>query len=59
LRHCPVCGLLFLTGGVANPFVILFLAAFPSLGLALVCAMVLARWSLPLPWFAGESLPPI
>ncbi len=62
-------GLLFLTGGVANPFVILFLApvtiaatsltfrrAVGLLGLALVCTTGLAQWSLPLPWIGGESL---
>ena len=67
-------GLLFLTGGVANPFVILFLApvtiaatslslrdALALLGLAIVCATALLRASLPLPWIGGESLvlPPL
>lgn len=60
--------LLFLTGGDANPFAILFLApvtiaatslslrrALGLLGLALVCATALARWSLPLPWIGGET----
>jgi two-component system, sensor histidine kinase RegB len=64
-----LAGLLFLTGGVANPFAILFLApvtiaatslslprALGLLGLALVCATVLARWSLPLPWIGGHNL---
>ncbi len=69
-----LAGLLFLTGGVANPFVILFLApvtiaatslslrnALALLGLALVCATALPRASLPLPWIGGESLvlPPL
>ncbi|MGA8716347.1 MAG: ActS/PrrB/RegB family redox-sensitive histidine kinase [Roseiarcus sp.] len=69
-----LAGLLFLTGGVANPFVILFLApvtiaatslslrnALALLGLALVCVTALLRASLPLPWIGGESLvlPPL
>ncbi len=69
-----LAGLLFLTGGVANPFVILLLApvtiaatslslrqALALLGLALVCATVLLRVSLPLPWISGENLilPPL
>ena len=67
-------GLLFLTGGVANPFVHLFLApvtiaatsltfrqALGLLGLALVCATALLRASLPMPWLGGENLtlPPL
>ena len=64
-----LAGLLFLTGGVANPFVSLFLApltiaatsltfrrAAGLLALALVCMTGLAQWSLPLPWMGGESL---
>ncbi|MBV8440996.1 MAG: ActS/PrrB/RegB family redox-sensitive histidine kinase [Hyphomicrobiales bacterium] len=69
-----LAGLLFLTGGVANPFVILFLApvtiaaaslslrdALALLGLAIVCATALLRASLPLPWIGGQSLvlPPL
>ena len=69
-----LAGLLFLTGGVANPFAILFLApvtiaatslsfrrAAGLLALALACSTALARWSLPLPWLGGENLalPPI
>jgi len=69
-----LAGLLFLTGGVANPFVILLLApvtiaatslplrqALALLGLALVCATLLLRVSLPLPWIGGENLilPPL
>jgi two-component system, sensor histidine kinase RegB len=69
-----LAGLLFLTGGVANPFVILLLApvtiaatslslrqALSLLGVALVCATGLLRVSLPLPWIGGESLvlPPL
>ncbi len=69
-----LAGLLFLTGGIANPFAILFLApvtiaatslalrqALGLLGLALTCATLLTRWSLPLPWIGGQDLqlPPI
>ena len=62
-------GLLFLTGGIANPFSILLLApvtigatslslrnALGLLVLALVCATALLRASPPLPWIGGESL---
>lgn len=62
-------GLLFLTGGVANPFVTFLLApvtiaatslplrqALGLLGLTLVCATILLRVSLPLPWLGGEHL---
>ncbi len=62
-------GLLFLTGGIANPFSILLLApvtiaatslslrdALGLLVLALVCATALLRASLPLPWIGGEHL---
>ena len=66
--------LLFLTGGVANPFVILFLApvtiaatslpfdrALALLGLALVAVTALLRFNLPLPWVEGQALalPPL
>ena len=64
-----LAGLLYLTGGVANPFAILFLApvtiaatslalreTLALLGLALICVTVLARSSLPIPWFSGEKL---
>jgi two-component system sensor histidine kinase RegB len=66
--------LLFLTGGIQNPFSLLFLAPVTisatmltvrytvALGaLSLLCLTVLALWSLPLPWRAGEtfSLPPL
>jgi len=69
-----LAALLFLTGGLANPFAILFLApvtiaatslalrqTLGLLGLALICATVLARWSFPIPWFGGEKLvlPPV
>jgi two-component system, sensor histidine kinase RegB len=69
-----LAGLLFFTGGIVNPFAILFLApvavaaaslALPQtlglLTLAIVCATLLARWSLRLPSIDGEdlSLPPI
>jgi two-component system, sensor histidine kinase RegB len=62
-------GLLFLTGGVANPFAILLLApvtiaatslrlreALGLLGLALACATGLLSVSLPMPWLGGETL---
>lgn len=61
--------LLYLTGGLQNPFSIMFLApvmisatALPprrtlALGLLVaVCASVLALWHWPLPWKAGETL---
>jgi two-component system sensor histidine kinase RegB len=64
-----LAALLFLTGGIANPFAILFLApvtiaatslalrqTLALLGLALICASVLARWSLPIAWSGGETL---
>ncbi len=69
-----LAGLLFLTGGVANPFVILFLApvtiAACSLSfqrtaallvLALGSATALLRFNLPLPWVGGGDLvlPPL
>ncbi len=64
-----LAGLLFLTGGVANPFVMLFLApvtiaasslsfrlALGLLALALAAATALLGFHLPLPWAAGEHL---
>jgi two-component system sensor histidine kinase RegB len=64
-----LAGLLFFTGGIVNPFAILFLApvavAAASLGLrhalgllvlAIVCVTVLTRWSLRLPSIGGEDL---
>ena len=69
-----LAGLLFLTGGVANPFVMLFLApvtiaaaslsfrrALLLLVLALGAATALLRFYLPLPWIGGGSLtlPPL
>ena len=69
-----LAGLLFLTGGVANPFVMFLLApvtiaaasltfrrALGLLLLALACATVLLRFNLPLPWPGGEALvlPPL
>jgi two-component system, sensor histidine kinase RegB len=69
-----LAGLLFLTGGIVNPFAILLLApvavaaaslalrqTLGLLALAIVCATLLARWSLRLPSIGGEelSLPPI
>lgn len=67
-------GLLYLTGGLENPFAILFLApvmiSATSLppgrtlalgGLALAVTTLLAVWHLPLPWTPGEPirLPPL
>jgi two-component system sensor histidine kinase RegB len=69
-----LAGLLFLTGGVANPFVMLLLApvtiaaaslpfgrALGLLALALACATALLRFNLPLPWVGSEKLvlPPL
>jgi two-component system, sensor histidine kinase RegB len=64
-----LAALLFLTGGVINPFSILFLApvmisaaSLPLrrtaalLLLALACSTVLTFWHLPLPWRAGADL---
>lgn len=64
-----LAALLFLTGGLQNPFAFLFLApvmisatSLPplmtlALGLlAIGCATVLTAWHLPLPWFAGQEL---
>lgn len=64
-----LAALLFLTGGLDNPFSILFLApvmisaaslpfrrTLVLLGLALACATVLTLWHWPLPWAKGESL---
>jgi len=61
--------LLYLTGGLENPFSYLFLAPVMisatvlsprmtiALGaLAVACASVLATWHLPLPWLAGQTL---
>jgi two-component system, sensor histidine kinase RegB len=69
-----LAGLLFLTGGLANPFALLFFApvtiaatslslrnALGLLTLALLCATGLLVHSLPLPWLGGETLvlPPL
>ena len=64
-----LAGLLFLTGGVANPFVILLIApvtiaatsltfadAAALLTLALACATLLLRYNLPMPWIGHGSL---
>ncbi len=61
-------GLLFFTGGVVNPFSLLLIApvtlaaatlpARQALGLgllAVVLSLMVATWSLPMPWSAGES----
>ncbi len=61
--------LLFLTGGLENPFSMLFLAPVmisaaslpPSQtvllgGLAVLAATLLVRWHLPLPWHPGEEM---
>jgi two-component system, sensor histidine kinase RegB len=64
-----LAGLLFFTGGIVNPFAILFLApvavaaaslalrqTLALLALAAVCATLLTRWSLRLPSISGEDL---
>ena len=64
-----LAALLFLTGGVANPFAILFLApvtiaatslelrqTLALLGLTVISATALARWNLPIAWHSGERL---
>ncbi len=63
-----LAALLYLTGGLQNPFAFLFLApvmisatSLPplmtlALGLlAIGCATVLTAWHLPLPWFTGQE----
>ncbi|WP_428832635.1 ActS/PrrB/RegB family redox-sensitive histidine kinase [Labrys okinawensis] len=63
-----LAALLFLTGGLQNPFSFLFLApvmisatSLPplmtlALGLlAIGCASLLTAWHLPLPWFEGQA----
>lgn len=69
-----LAGLLFLTGGVSNPFVFFLLApiiiaaaslprnrALAVLALALVCATALLGFNYPLPWIGGDKLilPPL
>jgi two-component system, sensor histidine kinase RegB len=64
-----LAALLFLTGGLVNPFSILFLApvmisaaslplrrTFQLLLLALACATALTFWRRPLPWVPGQDL---
>jgi two-component system sensor histidine kinase RegB len=64
-----LAALLFLTGGLVNPFSILFLApvmisaaslpmrrTFLLLVVALGCATVLTFWRRPLPWLPGQDL---
>ncbi len=64
-----LAGLLFLTGGLVNPFSILFLApvmisaaslplrrTFLLLVVALGCATALTFWRRPLPWLPGQDL---
>ncbi|MFZ4070248.1 MAG: ActS/PrrB/RegB family redox-sensitive histidine kinase [Caulobacterales bacterium] len=66
--------LLALTGGIENPFLLLFIAPVavsaavlrPATtaglaALAYICVGALALWHAPLPWFAGQSfqLPPL
>ena len=64
-----LASLLFLTGGLQNPFAFLFLApvmisatSLPplmtlALGLLAVgCASILTTWHLPLPWYPGDLL---
>ncbi len=61
--------LLYLTGGLENPFSLLFLApvmisavslsgarTLMLAGLIVVCATLLAVWHLPLPWYPGQEL---
>lgn len=61
--------LLYFTGGIANPFALLFLVPvtvsatilpFPSTaslyGISVACITALALWYQPLPWVAGEVL---
>jgi two-component system sensor histidine kinase RegB len=63
--------LLFLTGGVHNPFVILILAPITVsatilsraatvilVGLAIACITLLVFWHMPLPWSPGEFYQP-
>jgi two-component system sensor histidine kinase RegB len=65
-----LAALLYLTGGLENPFAFLFLAPVmisattlppartAQLGaLAMVCASALAFWHQPLPWTPGDSVP--
>jgi two-component system sensor histidine kinase RegB len=74
LNIVELAALLFLTGGLQNPFAFLFLAPVLisasalttrltlALGLlAIACATVLGFWHLPLPWDSDEplTLPPI
>jgi two-component system, sensor histidine kinase RegB len=62
-------GMLFFTGGVTNPFAVLLIApvtlaaatlhwrqAVALAALAVVAALLLAAWHMPLPWRAGEAL---
>ena len=66
-----LAGVLYLTGGVANPFALLMIApvtlaaanlpwrqAAVLAGVAIACAVVLAFWFLPLPWAAGQAFAP-
>jgi two-component system, sensor histidine kinase RegB len=69
-----LAGLLFLTGGIQNPFAMLFLApvmisavslsvlrTLLLLGLTVACASLLVRYHYPLPWISNEQLvlPPL
>ena len=62
-------GMLFLTGGAANPFLVLLMApvilsavtlhgryTIGLAALAIVISLALAGWSFPIPWRPGESL---
>jgi two-component system, sensor histidine kinase RegB len=64
-----LAGLIFFTGGIGNPFAILFVApvavaaaslalreTLGLLALAIVCVTLLTRWSLRLPSIGGEDL---
>ncbi len=63
-----LAGLLYLTGGILNPFVFLLIAPVTvaaatlparmtiTVGLlSAACAVLLSLWHLPLPWYAGET----
>lgn len=69
-----LCGLLFLTGGIQNPFSMLLLApvmisavtlsisrTLLLLGLTISCATLLLNYHYPLPWILGQQLvfPPL
>ncbi len=66
-----LAGVLFLTGGVINPFALMLIApvtlaasslpwrhAAAPAGLAIVCTVAIAFFSFPLPWTEGRSFEP-